>query len=722
MKEPEASPNGPDAGDVYQVLEPAVAPAAAAMGVSATLIGRENGSPAVVAARPARPGLLVRLWAAIRPVAPETPAPAADGAALPPGAGRKKTRSIREELPAWAVSAVVHVTVFAALATATLTPGITETLVRTIDSAPFDPRLGREQSEELVHILAEPAALERDQAVGPLSTTMVAGGMPGVGGGLGTGSGPPSATPALAGRGRGTAGGIGEGSLPSVKVGSRLSPVALLPTTPTRDLSGGGGIGGDVTRETGSIGEALDQLAAEILRQLALSKLTVIWLFDESGSMRDDQQAIKEKFDRVASELKLNLDEDRRSSGALNHVILGFGARFDVILGKPTTDIDQIGRAIDRLPIDETGIENTMGAIQRAISEYGRLVSKERRLMIVLVTDESGDDGSLVEEARQMAVSKGVPIYVIGRQSLFGYDRAHLLYVDPVTKDHYWPAIRRGPETAAPECLQWDGLHERWDEQPSGFAPYELARLVRDTGGIYFLLPSEENMRVRQREKAYSMKTLKEYVPDYRSRSDYFKQRSASELRTALAEVIEITKGFGYRRHFPIDLAELEPAMLAEVPVVRQRLEQLVALEARLRSLAKAREREPDRRWQAHYDLILAQIVAYQIKAYEYLACFDEMVARARQGKLVPSKMPVKDQLVVEWVLNHSTETKAPPQETEKKRAEAERLLKEVIARHPNTPWADLAQDELNRGFSVSWGEWHASPQYQERAKLVPKY
>ena len=112
-----------------------------------------------------------------------------------------------------------------------------------------------------------------------------------------------------------------------------------------------------------------------------------------------------------------------------------------------------------------------------------------------------------------------MPIYVIGRQSLFGYERAHLRYVDPVTKDVYWPTIRRGPETADIELLQWDGLHDRWDEQPSGFAPYELARLAKDSGGIYFLLPSEENMRVRQREKAYSIATLKEYVPDYDSRA-----------------------------------------------------------------------------------------------------------------------------------------------------------------------------------------------------------
>ena len=128
-----------------------------------------------------------------------------------------------------------------------------------------------------------------------------------------------------------------------------------------------------------------------------------------------------------------------------------------------------------------------------------------------------------------------MPLYVIGRQSLFGYDRAHLRYIDPVTKDVYWPAIRRGPETADVELLQWDGLHDRWDEQPSGFAPYELARLTKDSGGIYFLLPSEENMRVRQREKAYSIADAQGVRARLRQpRSTYVERRNKSEFRRTL--------------------------------------------------------------------------------------------------------------------------------------------------------------------------------------------
>ena len=151
-------------------------------------------------------------------------------------------------------------------------------------------------------------------------------------------------------------------------------------------------------------------------------------------------------------------------------------------------------------------------------------------------------------------------------------------------------------------------------------------------------------------------------------------------------------------------------------------MKNLVLIDKKLRSIKKYRDREPDKRWQAHYDLILAQNAVYQVKAYEYLACLDEMVNLMKKGKLVPSKMPIPKQLDVTWVINHSTQRKAPKGEIDQEYAEAERLLKLVIQRHPNTPWADLAQDEFNRGFACQWGEEIHTAQYNERAKIVPKY
>jgi hypothetical protein len=623
---------------------------------------------------------------------------------------RRRRAKSRFAIPAWAVSLAVHVVVLGSLATFTLTSEGRK-MIANINSA-LVPSKGGEP--EMTPIYADPANQRSDEAVGNEHAETAGGASGGGFGGIGTG--PPSATPAI-----GKVARVGDGSggtgLGSLKIAANVSGLSLTPAAPGLDLGGGGMIAGDVTYEASDVGASLDQIAREILRHLSQHKVTVVWLFDESGSMKDDQKAIREKFDRVSTELKLNVDNSKKSAGALNHAIVGFGQDIHYEIEKPTTEIDSIGRAIDKLRVDDSGTENTLHALADVIAHYSSLIKKDRRLLIVLVTDESGDDGGYVEEAHQAAVSKGVPLYVIGRQSLFGYERAHLKYVDPVTKDVYWPAIHRGPETADVELLQWDGLHDRWDEQPSGFAPYELARMAKDTGGIYFLLPSEENMRVRQREKAYRIADLKEYVPDYTSRIAYVAARNKSEFRRTLYDIIQLTRTFPYRRHFPIDPGPM--TLLANEAGAESvgKLNTLLEIQKRLESLQKLRDREPEKRWQAHYDLMLGQIVAYQIKSYEYRACLEEMVKKPPRPRVMPTP-----ELTVEWVIDHSQDRKAPKEKTEKKYAEATRLLKEVISRHPKTPWADLAQDEINRGFGAMRNEWHHNPRYDERAKLVPKY
>ncbi len=629
---------------------------------------------------------------------------------------RRRRKVTRVMIPSWGISAIMHFVILGSLAIVTFSTEAKKIMAK-IDSAMVANPGG---ADELVKIYAEPSNAPRDQAVGGGGGGGASGGGGGGGGTFGgIGTGPPSATPSVNGGG----GGINEkNGLPGVKMVAQVSGLNLLPSAGSigMDLGGGGQIAGDVAFEAKDIGAALDQLAREILRHLGQHKLTVVWLFDESESMKDDQKVVRQKFDRISTELKVNADgaaKAKKEAVPLNHVIIGFGKDIHPEIKKPTANIDAIGQAIDKLRIDDTGVENTMHALGAAIDNYSEIINKERRLLIVLVTDESGDDGSYIEEVHQMAVQRRVPIYIIGRQSLFGYDRAHLLYIDPVTKDAYWPTIKRGPETADVETVQWDGLHERWDEQPSGFAPYELARLSKDTGGMYFLLPSEENMRVRQREKAYSIKDLKEYIPDYDSRAHYVAERNKSEFRRNLYDVITATKGFPFRRHFPINPAELVPACHEAGNLSNTRVQQLLNIEKQLRGLSRLRERETEMRWKADYDLMLAEIVTYQIKAYEYGACLAEMAKNPPK----PKKMPTAD-LIVEWVIDHSHDRKADKEKTEKKYNEAMTLLKDVIAKHPRTPWADLAQDEINRGFGCQRNEWHHNPKYDERAKLVPKY
>jgi len=659
----------------------------------------------------------------------EAPGPSSSPRPAPRGSNLRSKRRHRVRLrylvQAWGVSLVVHVAILSVLAAATFTSQDAIKKILNFDSALASYHNGEQES---LPIYADPDNIPRDRAIGDENATtpgepaaVVAGDGGGEdGGGVivagGVGTGRPSNTPRVRGVGKGR---INEGSsLPGVKVdGLGGTPLTLLPVAPAADLGGGGKIAGDPLFDVKDMGAALDQLAREILRQLKESKLTIVWLFDESASMQDDQKIILQKFDRVSSELKLNVEPGKKAAHALTHAIVGFGQGIDFILPKPQDDIDQISFAIKHLKIDPTGIEYTMHAVREVIEHYANLIRKDRRLLIVLVTDESGDDGGDVEEARQALKKYHVPLYVIGRQSLFGYPFAHHRYVDPVTKDVYYPLIRRGPETADLEIYQWDGLYDRWDEQPSGFAPYELARLTRESGGIYLVLPSEEFMRIRQREQAYSITQLKEYLPEYDNRLTYQQKRDSSPMRQLLHAIVVEGKNFIYRRDFPIELPKMVEAAMEEGGKATLRLNALLEIQKRLEGGVKMREREPEKRWQAHYDLTLAQTVAFQVKAYEYRA----LMASIAKAPPVPKRAAGAD-LMITWVVNHAKKPLAPQNETAKKYADAERLLKLVITRHPKTPWADLAQDTLDRGFSVQFDEWHHNPNYYERSQFVPKY
>ena len=324
--------------------------------------------------------------------------------------GRRRRVRARYLMQAWTVSLLVHVAILSVLAAATFSANEAVSKILNFDSAISEFRNGE---PEPLPIYADPDNLRRERAIGdenantvgePALTVMNEGEGDDGGGSIATGAaglGPPSRTPKFRGVGKGR---INEGaSLPGVKIeGMGGSPLNLLPLAPALDLGGGGRIAGDPLFDVKEIGVALDQLAREILRHLKDHKLTVVWLFDESTSMQDDQKTIFQKFDRVSSELKLNMEPQKKNASALNHAIVGFGQDVDYVLDKPRDDIDQIGRAIKHLKIDSTGTENTMQAIREVVEHYAYVVQKGgRHLLIVLVTDESGDDGTYVEEARQ---------------------------------------------------------------------------------------------------------------------------------------------------------------------------------------------------------------------------------------------------------------------------------------------------------------------------------
>src|SRR5690606_14249822 len=58
-------------------------------------------------------------------------------------------------------------------------------------------------------------------------------------------------------------------------------------------------------------GAAMSRLTQELIRHMRNDKVHVVWLFDDSGSMKDDQVQIREQIHKVYEELKIAQTQDQ---------------------------------------------------------------------------------------------------------------------------------------------------------------------------------------------------------------------------------------------------------------------------------------------------------------------------------------------------------------------------------------------------------------------------
>jgi von Willebrand factor type A domain len=493
---------------------------------------------------------------------------------------------------------------------------------------------------------------------------------------------------------------------------------------------GEGMIRGEPTAVSEGYGAALGRVTQELLRMLRDEKLLVVWLFDESESMKDDQKEIRDQFHKVYEELGIMTERDpkmRADRETLLTAVHSFGESTRAITPKPTADIAEIRSAIDKIEIDKTGVENTLTALMKVLDHYKPIANRQRRkLVVIIVTDESGDDGQLIDDVIAKAKSGGghtAPVYVLGRESVFGFPIARMKWTDPKYGLEHWLPINRGPETAMPEALQFDGLHERWDAHPSGFAPFEQARLTQETGGIFFVLPHEEHALHGQAEidkRKFQFLDLKEYAPELVSRRKYEELRAKSKLRSAVWDVVKLLNPFideklRIQEHwYSTEQAKFKPAANEAFERGMRAmglLDQAVHMLERVKPL---RDKEDSQRWRANFDLAYAQVLAYRVRLFQFLLQQDAFLNNFPQPKnpqnniwdirrvhemLVPTDRQVKL-------------TKVDMQEL-KSQLEASKAQFEFVRKtHPGTPWAHRAEYELNQGFGMKFFDWFRDPRY----------
>ncbi len=148
---------------------------------------------------------------------------------------------------------------------------------------------------------------------------------------------------------------------------------------------------GDPQAVVDSYDEAMDRITQEIMLMLAKGKVMVIWAFDQSESMKDDQEEIRQKINLVYQELGL---QSAAQGDALITGVVSYGADFKVHTPTPTSDIERIRQAIGEVPIDTTGEEQMCPAVLATLQRYKKVATSGRRqLALILVTDESEPAG-----------------------------------------------------------------------------------------------------------------------------------------------------------------------------------------------------------------------------------------------------------------------------------------------------------------------------------------
>lgn len=492
---------------------------------------------------------------------------------------------------------------------------------------------------------------------------------------------------------------------------------------------GEGEVNGEASAYVEGYGAALSRMSAELLRLMREQKVTVVWLFDQSDSMKDDQAEIRQKFHKIYEELGIQQKKDaslKSRDEVLLTSIAGFGKGVVEYTPKPTAKLDEIRAAIDKIEIDESGKEHMCSAISQAIDAYGKMAARDKRkLVVVVVSDESGDDGERVEETLDKAKRAKAPIYVLGREAIFGYPFARIRWKDPVYGLNHWLTINRGPETAFPECLQWDGLHARYDAFTSGFGPYEQVRLCRESGGIFFVLPGEEENLTgagAHEKRKFAALERKEYQPLLLARREYASRRDRSEFRKTLWQVIlrlnpHLDKQLNLRIwHFAMEPPEFGKQGKQEFLKAVNAMALCTQAIEMLERIKPLRAKEESTRWRANYDLAFAQCLAYRVRLFQYLLALDQ------HGKQNPKP---KDPKHNEWGVyrvkrmlppdpEQVKQTKVDLEELKKQEERAREMFAAVVQEHAETPWSRRASHELSQGFGIELRSYFHDPRYRD--------
>lgn len=471
---------------------------------------------------------------------------------------------------------------------------------------------------------------------------------------------------------------------------------------------------------SGAVG-AIDRLTHEILKSLEQRPTLVVWLFDQSGSLRDERARILERFHGIYDQLGVIEAAEvpafkQHKDKPLLTAVVGFGASPHMLTTEPTDKIEEIEAAIRTIEDDASGQENVFQAVAMSAHKFqpyrtARLGS--RNVMIIVFTDEAGDDVSEMDETVYLCRRLAMPVFVVGRPAPFGRREAYVKWIDPdpqFDQRPQWVPVNMGPESLLPERLKLQFVGSRREDTPidSGFGPYGLTRLCYETGGLYFAAHPNRDVgrHISGREtenlsahlaEFFDPEVMRPYQPDYVSTEEYMRMVRSNRARQALLEAAQLswtTPLEDIRLRFP----KRDEAQLARDLSIAQRAAALRQPEIDriceiLQTGMDDRPKLKSPRWEAGFDLAIGRALATKARTDGYNA----MLAQAKQG------MEFKNERNNTWVL--VAEDRYANSSLEKTARQARQYLIQVFDQHAGTPWAYLADRALQTPMGWRWEE-----------------
>lgn len=495
-------------------------------------------------------------------------------------------------------------------------------------------------------------------------------------------------------------------------------------------------------RSVSNVSGVIEMIGKDIAASLKANRTLVVWLFDRSPSLITQRAQILEQLRKIyAGPGGLSLEHKvafaDHSKKALLTQVAAFGQDYDQALTTPVSTFKPVERSIRQIVRDDSGIENVMNGVQKAVSKYRGLSrhdevkgTRKCNVVIVVITDEAGDDIDRVEETIEACQRAQMPVYVIGVPAPFGEQESSVKWTDPDILDAPTvPAVvNQGPESlvyerVAASCrlrpvLDTYAARRALFPPPvdSGFGPYGLTMLSRETGGIFFAVhPNREGSTqgwesvsnyASHLTQFYSPDVMKDYAPDYLPAKEFFGLVAEQPIRHATikaakqstsGELILRTNRFFSKDRFERQLGTAQ----REAEDYAKRLSDVYH---DLKIVEPELDYEKSKRWRANYSLAMANVEGSLARVYSWIALLEILDSRR------PS-FDMADQSHTNnfWTINESHEL-LKDERVHSMVASVKDRCRTIIKNHPGTPWATIAKWEMNIPFGFQGRQEYVPP------------